>query len=128
LILEIKELGYQLVPHREGLCYELYKWKPRREVTRGRYAGTVAPAAWISTGHYPTNIAHGLATILDLAVNADPEIIRDVRQAEVKIRAAKEAILAATWSDTPRVAESKRDRDDAGTPERGMPLSAMLVA
>lgn len=99
MTLVLKELGYKIVPHRDGLCYELYKWKPERYVRSGRWAGYTSLARWVSLGFYPRDIAQGLHKILDLAVNADPIVLNSVREAADRIDAMGDSILKAQWAD-----------------------------
>ena len=50
----VEGLGLKLVPHREGLCFELHAWKSRRKVPSGRYVGTMAPG-----GSHGPHVASG---------------------------------------------------------------------
>lgn len=91
----VKELGCKLVPHREGLCYELWKWRPERTAKRGRYVGRVTPAGWVTTGCYPRDVGQGLREMLERSINASKEIALSVEAAVRRVDAISEAISDA---------------------------------
>ena len=95
-----KGLGFKLVPHREGLCFELYEWKPQREVPWGRYAGTMAPAGWVGLGQYPNDVAQGLEVMLELAPHADPSVVGSIHAAIREMRAAQQSVRETVWASS----------------------------
>jgi len=95
-----KRLGFKLAAHREGLCFELYEWKPQRELTCGRHAGTMAPAGWVGLGQYPNDVPQGLEAMLERAANADPGVVRSVRAAIREMRAAQQSVREALWASS----------------------------
>lgn len=95
----VEELGFKLVPHREGLCYELFEWKSERVASKGRYIGCTVPEGWVRTGQYPTSVPQGLHAMLERATNADPAVVRSVSEAATRMEDAAAAILAGGWSE-----------------------------
>ena len=99
--LVVKELGYKLVPHSGGLCYELYEWKGAR-TARGMHAGKSVEAGWAFTGSYPDTIAQGLALMHDRAINADKSVLTTVESAVKRIEKIRNTIvLEAKWEERP---------------------------
>jgi len=96
----VNDLGLKLVPHREGLCFELYEWKPRRKVPSGRYVGTAAPAAWVGLGVYPIDVPEGLEAMLERAPHADPRVVRSIHTAIHEMRAAQQSVREAVWTSS----------------------------
>ena len=96
----VNDLGFKLVPHREGLCFELHVWKTRRKVPRGRYVGTMAPAGWVGQGVYPIDVPQGLETMLERAPHADPSVVRSIHTAIREMRGAQQSVREALWSSS----------------------------
>ena len=96
----VNSLGFKLVPHREGLCFELYEWKPQRELTCGRHVGTMAPAGWVGLGVYPNDVPQGLEAMLERAPHAAPCVVRSIHTAIREMRAARQSVLDALWTSS----------------------------
>jgi hypothetical protein len=96
----VNDLGLKLVPHREGLCFELYVWKPQRKVPSGRSVGTVALAGWVGLGVYPNDVPQGLEAMLKRAPHADPGVVRSIRTAIGEMRAAQQSVREALWASS----------------------------
>jgi len=96
----VEGLGLKLVPHREGLCFELHAWKARRRVPSGRYVGTMAPAGWVGLGVYPNDVPQGLEAMLERAPHADPSVVRSIHTAIREMRAAQQSVREAVWASS----------------------------
>ena len=107
----VNDLGFKLVPHREGLCFELYEWKPQRELTCGRFVGTMAPAGWVGLGQYPNDVPQGLEAMLERAPHADPSVVLLIRMAIHEMRAARQSVLEAPWNSSLEMGPSLHVRD-----------------
>lgn len=92
--LHVMELGYRITAHAEGRCFQISRWRPSRTVQKGVHSGLRAAAGWVSLGMYPTSVARGMAKVLDLAMNADPQIV-GIEEAAHIYRAASRSILRA---------------------------------
>jgi len=106
-----KGLGFKLVPHREGLCFELREWKPERVPTSGRHVGTVVPAGWVALGTYPNDVPQGLEVMLERAPLADPSVVLLIRTAIHEMRAARTSVLEAPWNSSLEMGPSLHVQD-----------------
>jgi hypothetical protein len=93
--LVVKELGFKLTPHRDGLCYELHEWADARE-----HRGKPVAAGWRFTGSYPLTIQQGLGQTYDRAVLADKSVLATVESAVKRMKEIRNTVvLESKWEE-----------------------------
>ncbi len=97
--LVVEGLGYRLAAYPDGLCHRIWRLVPEHLVQKGTHAGQRVAERWVDVGMYPTDAAQGMAKILDLAINADPRMVLNAREATRIYRAAVDLILGADLAD-----------------------------
>lgn len=95
--LVIEELGWKLVPERQGLCFELWRYVPEHIAAKGPHKGNTVSAGWKSAGRYYNTVQQALVYIAEQSAISDPEVVNGLKPAIRKLDGIRDSILKAEW-------------------------------